>query len=75
MSAAEWDWHARRSPVGCWRTPRLDGQRWADLAARLPYLPAVQRDAILARLDPWTPAEFADADRAKRGQRAPQRRA
>ena len=64
MSAAEWARHAEAITSRLLEDAGLAGQRWADLAARLPYLPQAQHDLILDHLGALDPAAFADADRA-----------
>jgi hypothetical protein len=60
VSAAEWDWHAAEMTGRLLDDAGQDGQRWADLTARLPYLPLAQHNEIVARLDALDPAELAD---------------
>ncbi|MBV9451379.1 MAG: hypothetical protein JO345_36380 [Streptosporangiaceae bacterium] len=64
MSAAEWVWYTEAITGRLLEDAGMDGQRWADLAAWLPYLPLAQHELILDRLRALDPASFADADRA-----------
>jgi hypothetical protein len=64
MSAAEWAWHAEAITGRLLEDAGLDGKRWADLTARLPYLPLAQHELVLRRLGTLDPAAFADEDRA-----------
>jgi excisionase family DNA binding protein len=63
MSAAEWSWHADAITGRLLDDAGLDGQRWADLVARLAYVPLAQHELILDRLGDLNPAALADPDR------------
>lgn len=56
-TAAESAWHDEAVTTRLVDDAGTDGQRWADLAARLPHLPPTPRDLVLGRLgalDPGT---------------------
>lgn len=63
MSTAEWAWHAEAIAERLVEDAGLDGQRWADLVARLPYLPLAQHELIRDRLGTLDPHALADKDR------------
>ncbi|MGH3301959.1 MAG: hypothetical protein ACRDOK_09810 [Streptosporangiaceae bacterium] len=64
MGIAEWVRHAGLIVDRLLEDAGLTGARWADLIARLPYVPQAQHDLILDRLRGLDPAAFDDADRA-----------
>ena len=63
MGVAEWLRHAKVITARLLEDAGLVGTHWADLIARLPYLPEAQHDLILDRLRTLDPAAFEETDR------------
>ncbi len=63
MGVAEWLRHAEVITARLLEDAGLAGTHWADLIARLPYLPEAQHDLILDRLRTLDPAAFEETDR------------
>jgi len=63
MGVAEWFRHAEVITGRLLEDVGLAGARWADLIARLPYMPEAQHDLVLGRLRCLDLAAFEEADR------------